>query len=70
MPTYIALIRDQKGKARSEKFTANSLTEARLNLRNQGFVIQNIKESQSLVSRFDIKLEAWVYYPNSVLILK
>lgn len=55
MPTYIALIRDQKGKARSEKFTANSLTEARLNLRNQGFVIQNIKESQSLVSRFDIK---------------
>ncbi|MBD1212774.1 MAG: type II secretion system F family protein [Dolichospermum circinale Clear-D4] len=55
MPTYIALIRDQKGKARSEKFTANSLTEARINLRNQGFVIQNIKESQSLVSRFDIK---------------
>ena len=55
MPTYVALIRDQKGKARSEKFTANSLTEARLNLRNQGFVIQNIKESQSLVSRFDIK---------------
>ncbi|MFN7283850.1 MAG: type II secretion system F family protein [Dolichospermum sp.] len=55
MPTYIAVIRDSQGKARSEKFTANSLTEARLNLRNQGFVIQNIKESQSLVSRFDIK---------------
>lgn len=55
MPTYIALIRDQKGKARSEKFTANSLTEARLNLRNQGFVIQNIKESQTLASRLDIK---------------
>ena len=55
MPTYVALIRDSSGKARSEKFIANSLTEARLNLRNQGFVIQNIKESQSLVSRFDIK---------------
>ncbi|MFO5438313.1 MAG: type II secretion system F family protein [Dolichospermum sp.] len=55
MPTYIALIRDQKGKARSEKFTANSLTEARLNLRNQGFVIQNIKESQTLASQLDIK---------------
>lgn len=55
MPTYIALIRDQKGKARSEKFTANSLTEARLNFRNQGFVIQNIKESQTLASRLDIK---------------
>ncbi|OBQ35644.1 MAG: pilus assembly protein PilC [Anabaena sp. CRKS33] len=55
MPTYVALIRDSSGKARSEKFIANSLTEARLNLRNQGFVIQNIKESQSLASRFDIK---------------
>ncbi|MFM6098890.1 MAG: type II secretion system F family protein [Dolichospermum sp.] len=55
MPTYIALIRDQQGKARSEKFTANSLTEARINLRNQGFVIQNIKESQTLASRLDIK---------------
>ncbi|MEY3402151.1 MAG: hypothetical protein RLZZ86_1766 [Cyanobacteriota bacterium] len=54
MPTYVALIRDSSGKARSEKFIANSLTEARLNLRNQGFVIQNIKESQSLASRFDI----------------
>ncbi|MFM6750297.1 MAG: type II secretion system F family protein [Dolichospermum sp.] len=55
MPTYIALIRDQQGKARSEKFTANSLTEARINLRNQGFVIQNIKESQTLASQLDIK---------------
>jgi type IV pilus assembly protein PilC len=55
MPTYIAVIRDSQGKARSEKFTANSLTEARINLRNQGFVIQNIKESQTLASRLDIK---------------
>ncbi|MDB9489831.1 type II secretion system F family protein [Dolichospermum circinale CS-534/05] len=55
MPTYIAVIRDSQGKARSEKFTANSLTEARLNLRNQGFVIQNIKEFQTLASRLDIK---------------
>lgn len=55
MPTYIAVIRDSQGKARSEKFTANSLTEARLNLRNQGFVIQNIKEFQTLASQLDIK---------------
>lgn len=55
MPTYIAVIRDSQGKTRSEKFTANSLTEARLNLRNQGFVIQNIKEFQTLASRLDIK---------------
>lgn len=55
MPTYVALIRDSSGKARSKKFIANSLTEARLNLRNQGFVIQNIQESQSLASRLDIK---------------
>ncbi len=55
MPTYVALIRDSSGKARNEKFIANSLTEARLKLINQGFVIQNIKESQTLASRLDIK---------------
>ncbi|WP_028084714.1 type II secretion system F family protein [Dolichospermum circinale] len=55
MPTYVARIRDSQGKSRSEKFIANSLTEARLNLRNQGFVIQNIKEFQTLASRLDIK---------------
>ena len=55
MPTYVARIRDSQGKSRTEKFTADSLTDARTNLRNQGFVVQELKESQSLASRFDIQ---------------
>ncbi len=54
MPTYVARIRDSQGKARTEKFTADSLADARTNLRDQGFVVQDLKESQSLASRFDI----------------
>ena len=55
MPTYVARIRDSQGKARTEKFTADSLTDARTNLRDQGFIVQDLKESQSLASRFDIQ---------------
>ncbi|MDB9450431.1 type II secretion system F family protein [Dolichospermum circinale] len=55
MPTYVARIRDSEGKSRTEKFTADSLTDARSNIRNQGFVIQDLKESQNLASRFDIQ---------------
>ena len=55
MPTYVARIRDSQGKSRTEKFTADSLNDARSNIRNQGFVIQDLKESQSLASRFDIQ---------------
>jgi type IV pilus assembly protein PilC len=55
MPTYVARIRDSQGKSRTEKFTADSLTDARSNIRNQGFVIQDLKESQNLASRFDIQ---------------
>jgi type IV pilus assembly protein PilC len=55
MPTYVARIRDSQGKSRTEKFTADSLTDARSNIRNQGFVIQDLKESQNLSSRFDIQ---------------
>ena len=55
MPTYVARIRDSQGKSRTEKFTADSLNDARSNIRNQGFVIQDLKESQNLASRFDIQ---------------
>ena len=55
MPTYVTRIRDSQGKSRTEKFTADSLTDARSNIRNQGFVIQDLKESQNLASRFDIQ---------------
>ena len=55
MPTYVARIRDSQGKSRTEKFTADSLTDARNNIINQGFIIQDLKESQSLASRFNIQ---------------
>ncbi|MEI6444791.1 MAG: type II secretion system F family protein [Nostocales cyanobacterium ELA583] len=55
MPTYVAKIRDSQGKSRTEKFTSESLNDARTKLRNQGFVVQELKESQSLASRFDLK---------------
>jgi len=54
MPSYIARVRDSQGKSRTEKFTAESLTQARTNLRDQGFVVQELKESQSLLN-FDFQ---------------
>jgi type IV pilus assembly protein PilC len=55
MPTYVARIRDLEGKSRTEKFVADSLKDARTNLRSKGFVIQDLKETQSLESRFDLQ---------------
>ena len=54
MPTFFADIRDSQGKARKEKIVAQSLADARTNLRNQGFIVQDIKQSQSLASMLDI----------------
>ena len=47
MPTYVARVRDAQGNSRTEKFSAESLAQARTNLRDLGFVIQDLKESQS-----------------------
>ena len=54
MPTFVAQIRDSQGKARKEKITADTISDARVNLRDQGFVVQDIKESKSLASMLDI----------------
>ncbi|MDB9371791.1 type II secretion system F family protein [Nodularia sphaerocarpa] len=54
MPSYVARIRDSQGKSRKEKIVAESLSEARTNLRQQGFVVQDLKQSQSLPS-FDLQ---------------
>ncbi|MCG6133154.1 MAG: type II secretion system F family protein [Nostoc sp. LLA-1] len=54
MPTFVARIRDSQGKSRREKVVAESLSQARTNLRQQGFVIQDLKKSESLAS-FDLK---------------
>ncbi|KZL47862.1 pilus assembly protein PilC [Nodularia spumigena CENA596] len=47
MPTYVARIRDSQGQSRNEKIVAESLSEARTNLRQQGFVVQDLKQSQN-----------------------
>ncbi|MDY6897309.1 MAG: type II secretion system F family protein, partial [Cyanobacteriota bacterium] len=44
MPTFVAKVRDSQGKSKQEKVSANSLADARTELRQQGFVIQDLKE--------------------------
>jgi len=48
MPTFVARIRDSQGNSKTEKIVAETLKEARSNLREQGFVIQDLKQSQGL----------------------
>ncbi|WP_414528620.1 type II secretion system F family protein [Nodularia chucula] len=55
MPTYVARVRDAQGQSRKEKIVAESLSDARTNLRQQGFVVQDLKQSQSFASTFDLK---------------
>ena len=54
MPTFVARIRDSQGNSKTEKVIAETLKEARTNLREQGFVIQDLKKSQGL-SDFNFK---------------
>jgi type IV pilus assembly protein PilC len=54
MPTYLAQIRDSQGQSRKEKIVAESLSEARTNLRQQGFIVQDLKQDQGFAS-FDLK---------------
>ncbi|MBD1862133.1 MULTISPECIES: type II secretion system F family protein [Trichocoleus] len=56
MPTYIASARDARGNAKKQKITANSPGEARSTLREQGFVVQDLKEDKSLdLSKIDLQ---------------
>ncbi|MER3433431.1 MAG: pilus assembly protein PilC [Leptolyngbya sp. ERB_1_1] len=50
MPTYVARVRDAKGNAKKEKIIADSLSEARSALREQGLFVQELKQNES----FDI----------------
>ena len=54
MPTYIARVRDSQGKSKTEKINAESLVLARTTLRQQGFVVQDLKKSQGF-GNFDLK---------------
>lgn len=55
MPTFVARVRDSQGKSRKEKVVAESLAQARTNLRDQGFAIQELKQSQGFVTSFDFQ---------------
>jgi type IV pilus assembly protein PilC len=55
MPTFVARVRDSKGQSRTEKVSAESLAQARTNLRDKGFVVQELKQSQGFQASFDFK---------------
>ncbi|MEH2141417.1 type II secretion system F family protein [Nostoc sp.] len=55
MPNYVARVRDSQGKSRTEKIVAESLVQARTSLREQGFVVQELKQSQGFQLNFDLK---------------
>ncbi|MEO1373319.1 MAG: type II secretion system F family protein [Cyanobacteria bacterium J06635_10] len=44
MPTFVARVRDSEGKSKQEKIVADSLSQARTELRQQGFVIQELEQ--------------------------
>ncbi|KOP23361.1 pilus assembly protein PilC [Hapalosiphon sp. MRB220] len=54
MPAFVARVRDSQGKSKTEKLFAKNLAEARTRLRQQGFVVQELKKSQGL-GNFDLK---------------
>ncbi|QSJ17460.1 type II secretion system F family protein [Nostoc sp. UHCC 0702] len=55
MPTFVARVRDSQGKTRTEKISAESLAQARTNLRDKGFVVQELKQFQGFKSSFNLK---------------
>jgi type IV pilus assembly protein PilC len=48
MPTFVAKIRDTQGKPRTEKIVAESISQARTNLRQQGFTVQELKKESGI----------------------
>ncbi len=56
MPTYVARVRDSKGNAKREKVVAETPGKARSALRQQGFLIQELKQAQSISLKTDIDL--------------
>ncbi|MCV3212051.1 type II secretion system F family protein [Plectonema radiosum NIES-515] len=53
MPNFVARVRDSQGKSRTEKIVAESVVQARSALRQQGFVVQELKQAQGFGS-FDL----------------
>lgn len=48
MPTYVAQVRDSRGAIRKQRIQAGNVREARVGLRQQGFLVQSIDESAGL----------------------
>ncbi|MGD1910821.1 MAG: type II secretion system F family protein [Rivularia sp. (in: cyanobacteria)] len=46
MQTFVARVRDSEGKSKQVKIVADSLAQARTDLRQQGFVIQELEQSK------------------------
>ena len=57
MPTFVARVRDAKGNAKKEKIVAQSLREARSNLRSRGLFIKEVKQAQKFKISGDINLK-------------
>ena len=41
MPTFVAKVRDSQGKSKQEKVVADSMADARTEIRQQGYEIQD-----------------------------
>ncbi len=54
MPNFVARVRDSQGKSRTEKIVAESIAQARTTLKQQGFVVQELKQAQGF-GGFDLK---------------
>ncbi|HEY9628439.1 MAG TPA: type II secretion system F family protein [Coleofasciculaceae cyanobacterium] len=53
MPTYLVRARDTKGNARRERVNANTPSEARTAMREQGLFVQEISEDKGLLDRLN-----------------
>jgi type IV pilus assembly protein PilC len=65
MPTFVARIRDSQGKSRTETIVAENLAQARTNLRQQGFIVQDLKTSKGFGS-LDFKKIQMSFFKVSV----
>ena len=54
MPTFVARVRDAQGSLVKQKITASNIAEARSNLREQGLLVQELKQSGGGIS-FDLE---------------
>lgn len=57
MPTYVARARDAQGKPKTQKVVANSASEARSSLRNQGLFTLDLKEAEGFSLKGDLDLD-------------